>query len=177
MAEKLLYLTFKDTFNILNPGSRKAAAENIVAQLLAAAERVHKFPGDIWQYLRQDESAQAVLDDMVVKEAIAKIDEPAAAVIAPILTEEQTLDIIFRDLKRTQKSVNIVKFLVQNSGAELTFDELAAGAGITKNDLSSWMAVTSPRIPAITRPSRGVYKFNPNNLNITNHGKETDKQC
>jgi len=168
---ELLYITFKDTVANFSDNSKKIATENIAAQLLAAADRIRSDPNAIYSYLRQDSTVSInKTENLVVKELIDQLPVPE---IAPILTEEEILNIIFKDLKRTEKSLKIVKFLVQNAGTELTADEVSEGTAITKNDLSSWFSMTGNRIPAITRPSRGCFKLNPNNLNITTHGKET----
>jgi hypothetical protein len=163
MAESLLYITFKDTVgNLDNPAMKQIAIENIITQLKAAASRISADPQAIYAYLRQDTpTVTAALIELPEVPAI-----PAVSVPAPILTEDEMMDMIFKDLKRTEKSQRIIKYLIQNSGQEISVDQLTSGASINKNDLSSWMAVIGCRVPAIVRVQRGCYKFNPDKLNI-----------
>lgn len=170
MAESLLYITFKDTVSDTSPASINLAMNNLRDQLIAAAERLKIDPSAIYSYLRKDSAVkqpaipklEADLTDVneKISEALESYSQPNTLLI----TEEDILKHIFKDLKRTKKSESIIKYLVQNSGTELTVDQLTVGVGLTKNDLSSWMAITGARIPAIVRPSRGVYKFNPDKL-------------
>jgi len=170
MAESILYITFKDTTSS-NQASYNIVVNNLRGQLLAAAERVKDDSDAIYAYLRQDSVAKK-FEQIQNESAALMLGEcllaPPQPVAGPkvLFSEEEILNHIFKDLKRTRKSESIIRYLVQNSGAELTTDQLTAGAGLTKNDLSSWMAMTGQRIPAITRPSRGVYKFNPDKLII-----------
>lgn len=202
MAESLLSITFEDTVSSSDPAIMSVAINNIRDQMIAAAERIQRDPEAIYAYitirssLKKPEvlpvpviskengisAAKAILNQVVTNQqtitATSQPKHPAPALVEtiPALDEERMLDIVFKNLKRTQKSLSIVRYLVQNSGNELTVDELSAGASVPKNDLSSWLAVTGNKIPAITRPSRGIYKFNPDNLNITNNnGEETNQ--
>jgi hypothetical protein len=164
MAESLLYITFKDTVSTNDAAGQKIAIDNIVAQLVAAAERIQADPKSVFSYLRQDQVATPVKPKEVVSEPVTTAIYVTAR---PVLTEEDMMNIVFKEIKRTHKSESIVRYLVQNSGTELTIEQLTAGASINRNDLSSWLAQTGSRIAAITKPSRGVYKFNPDKLTIT----------
>ena len=172
MAESSLYITFKDTVTNNDAASKRIAIDNIVAQLVAAAERIQANPESVYSYLRQDSTVklEPVNDAPLFKnptELAKELFHAPISTITPMLSEEDMLVIIFKELKRTAKSERIMKYLVQNSGTEITVDQLTAGASVTKNDLSSWMATTGTRIPTIVRPSRGVYKFDPNKLITT----------
>jgi hypothetical protein len=156
---ELLYITFKDTVTTNDLAGQRIAITNIAAQLLAAAERIKVQPDAINDYLRSD--------SLFFPATLAKPEEIAGSIPftpAPILAEEGLLDMLFKDIKRTQKTENILRYFLQNSGAELDVQQIAAGASITTNDLSAWLATVGKKIPAIINPSRGVYKFNPNQI-------------
>lgn len=175
MAESLYYIVFKDTSANNGPASLKIAADNIALQLQAAADRIQADPGAIYSYLRQD--CQVERPKLAENENTVIPAEEPLPVFNPVAGEEEMLQILFKDLRRTQKSEKILKCLIQNSGTELDVDQLTTATSIGRNDLSSWMAVTGSRIPAITRPSRGTYKFNPDKLNTTiNHEQEEQEQ-
>jgi hypothetical protein len=166
MAESLLYVIFKDTCNG-DAQSKEIAIENIAAQLQAAAERIAVDPSAIYSYLKQETSVSKD-EPITVQVNPTPIEAELVEVgIPPVLDESQIMDIVFKDLKRTQKSLSIIKYLIQNSGVDLTVDQIAIGASVTKLDLSSWLSMTGTKIPAIVRVSRGCYRFNPNNLKIT----------
>lgn len=158
--ESLLYITFKDTVaKRFDNGSYKIAIDNIVAQLIAAAESIKADPHRVYSYLRKDTSID-------VEPALASLVAESEPLInmSPADNNEDLLNTIFENLKRTGKSEKILSYLVQNSGTELTVDQLAAGASLAKNEVSSWLAQTGLKVPAIVRVSRGTYKFNPDRL-------------
>ena len=165
--ESLLYITFKDTVaKRFDNGSYKIAIDNIVAQLIAAAESIKADPHRVYSYLRKDTSidVEPALASLVAEsEPLIAESEPLIN-MSPADNNEDLLNTIFENLKRTGKSEKILSYLVQNSGTELTVDQLAAGASLAKNEVSSWLAQTGLKVPAIVRVSRGTYKFNPDRL-------------
>ena len=155
MANSILYITFKDT---VSNNQVDLAAKSIAQQLISAAELIKEDPSKIYLYLRQD--APVFTSKPKKEEKVQEAEE-----LPVISTSDDALDTIFRTLKRTSKSEKILKYLIDNAGTDMTIEQLMVGASINKNDLSSWLAQTGKKIPAITNPSRGVYKFNPDKLN------------
>ena len=87
-----------------------------------------------------------------------EVDTEAAP---PAAGGNPVVDAIFKDLKRTKKSVAIVEFLASQAGNDLTVDQIVAGADLDKIQVSSWLAATMKSVPGLTKVSRGVYKFVP----------------
>ena len=70
-----------------------------------------------------------------------------------------TLDKIFENLKRTEKSLIVVKFLITQAGKELTVDDIVTGTKLDKTQVASWLAATSESIAGLEKVKRGVYKL------------------
>lgn len=94
--------------------------------------------------------------------------EPAPApVAAPTPTAamlERDLKVVFENLKRTEKSVTIMTFLVAEQGKELTVEQIVNGTKLDKTQISSWLAITGKTIKGLENVKRGVYKFTPINV-------------
>lgn len=71
---------------------------------------------------------------------------------------------IFEDLKRTEKSVNIVTAFAKAGGTELTLDQIMKATKLDKNDICSWLNQTGKSVKAIVKTGRGLYKFDPDKL-------------
>lgn len=88
-------------------------------------------------------------------------EPPAAAAPVVALLPEATLAEIFKDLKRTEKSVTIMTFLVGEQGKDLTVEQIVNGTKLDKTQISSWLAITGKTIKGLENVKRGVYKFTP----------------
>lgn len=113
----------------------------------------------------KDARAQAIIAEEEAQLAAAK---PQKAVVtaksAPAATTEDpvkiVIDKIFENLKRTEKSVNIVTAFAK-AGKEMTLDELMKDTKLNKNDLCSWLNQTGKNVKAIMKTGRGLYKLDP----------------
>ena len=157
-----LYIKFEDTVHD-GSNNQKEAIDHIVLQLIAAAKAIEANRNAVYDYLRSDKSVP-------ITTAISLFNNPALlekAVSADIDNEiEGMLTSVFTKLKRTKKSERIVRHFINNSGHDISINELMEGCSMSKNDMASWLATTGKNIPAIVNPTRGVYKFNPDKLSI-----------
>jgi hypothetical protein len=161
MSQSSLYITFRDTCSDRNPAGQQIALDNIVAQLLAAADRIRADKAAIYDYIRLDSSLTAkpeMAKPEMAKPEMAK-PVPADDVVQTMLTT------IFSKLKRTQKSEAIVKYFIENSGSELSVEKICNGTGLSMRAVTNWICQTSNKVTAVTNPARGIYKFNPDKLN------------
>ena len=156
MSQSLLYITFKDTCSEKNLEGQKIALNNVIAQLYAAVDRIKADPTSVYDYVRIDSPYSHKLVEPKLTTPAKLIDETTA--------NEEMLESVFVNLKRTHKSDKIIKYFIQNSGNEVDVDEIAAGASLSKADVNSWLGQTGKKVAAITNPARGVYKFNPDKL-------------
>lgn len=88
-------------------------------------------------------------------------EPPVAPAPVVALLPEATLAAIFKDLKRTEKSVTIMTFLVNEQGKDLTVEQIVNGTKLDKTQISSWLAITGKTIKGLENVKRGVYKFTP----------------
>jgi hypothetical protein len=165
MDDPILYITFKDTVSSSNDKGLGIVVENLRNQLLNVADKIKADPETIYHYIRQDlPILQINLSAPIIVSPSAGWPPPQETNNTQINGEQTLIDQIFKDLKKTHKSEAIIKYMVQNSGIDLTVDQIAQGASITKQELTSWLSQTAKKIPAIENTSRGIYKFNPNQL-------------
>jgi hypothetical protein len=165
MSESILSITFKDTVDLSNPVSFNHAIAEIIEQLNSAAKLIAKDNSAVYDYLRVE--GPYAKSNVAPKITIIKPEAATNTVEINnnhVTDEDEMLSNLFSNLKRTQKSESILKYFVQNSGADLTIEQISEGASLSKSDLASWLAQTATKIPAITKPARGIYKFNPDKL-------------
>ena len=170
-----LSISFNDTVDTDGRLEVTLCANSLARQLLLAAEKVKSDPSAIYDYLtitgpcpKPDNSPKATTELIPKPEpetTLPAIYKGTVRQDDPIDSEASMLDkALSKLMKRTEKSKAILKVFVANSGADVSADTLSADSGYNKNDLSSWLAQVGIKIKAITKVSRGVYKFNPDNL-------------
>ena len=170
MTTQTLSILFEDSISdSTNPAVVAASAENLARQILSAAEKIKADGKAVNHYIRITTPCPSFAPTEAMKptETVTIAPTVEAPKIPKVLTVDETIPLlekVFADLKRTEKSVKIVSVFAANSGIDLSIDRLVRDTGLNKNDLSSWLAQTGKRIKAITNPSRGVYKFDPDKL-------------
>lgn len=89
-------------------------------------------------------------DDEVTKAPTGKIHEEDSKYV---------IDKIFKELKRTGKSVKIITALA-STGEDMSIGEIATATGFDKNDVSSWLSGTAKNVTGVERSGHGKYKLN-----------------
>ena len=161
MAASTISIQFRDSVDFANKAAVQATISNLVKQLASAAEKIAKDPSTVYSFIRvtsdwPDDSTPEVVSAPVKKEEPKVPVEP--------LTPEGMYERVFEKLKRTEKSKSMLRVFITNSGNDLDLERLVNESGLGRADVNSWLAQTGKRIPAITNPARGVYKFDPDKL-------------
>ena len=73
---------------------------------------------------------------------------------------------VFDKIKRTGKSINIINFFITNKDKDLEVPEILKGTKLSSSDFGSWVQGTGSSIKAVTKVSRGVYRFDSSKVKV-----------
>jgi hypothetical protein len=82
---------------------------------------------------------------------------PAPAVSSAVSDEVLTKAVLANFDRLTEKTRTLVTFFVKNKDKKVTKAEIVKGSGLADPDVTSWLAVPSKNIKALTNPERGFY--------------------
>ena len=190
LVEKNPNIVIADTVLIMKPEDYMNRADTPVNLQLAEAMS-HKGPGPkpakkkVEPVVIRDEEDEAESDEgppVVQAKSVAEYKSTKAkAIIAEEADQEKSVvtvkstvvptpdaaqeltDKIFEKLSRTKKSVTIISAFAK-AGKEMTLEELMKVTKLNKNDVSSWLNQTGKTVKAIVKLSRGLYKFDPDQV-------------
>ena len=81
------------------------------------------------------------------------------------LPDDTILNSLFENIKKTEKSQVILKYLVDNRDTDITTSALVAGTKLDNNGVGSWLQTTGKLIKAISSPKRGYWRFDSSKVN------------
>lgn len=96
------------------------------------------------------------------QKAYSKVNTAAtpAPVTAPVTSfndEALTKAVLANFARLTDKTKTMVAFFVKNKDKKVTKADIVKGTGLADPDVTSWLAVPSKNIKALTNPERGFY--------------------
>lgn len=167
-----ILLQFKDTIPSLDDKAAvDAAVDNLAKQLIAAADKIKQDSSAVYSFITMyapytDHVNRPKPTPLLTPEPVKVAAQPVAK---PIVNPEvnhvgMLINRVFEKLKRTEKSMKMIAAFAVNSGTDLTIERLVNDTGLSKNDVCAWLAQTGKKLPCVTNPARGVYKFDPDKL-------------
>jgi len=171
MPKSTIFITFQCSLaSIADAQAVSAAADNVREQLLAAAEQI-KQSGDVYKYIQatipfeqQDQPQTVIAPEPVIT--------PAAITVPPVDDNTEALvQQMMKNLRRTNKSVKIIRAFANNSGTDVSIEQLTNETGLSRNEVQTWLNQTAKKITGIINPTKGIYKFDPDKLHLTTNNK------
>jgi hypothetical protein len=150
MSDAIIFVKFQNTLYENTVSSQQRAIGDIVEQLKAAVKRIENDSTAIYDYVRMEVYVPPGKSPVeTIPTSIAIIPTSGSIPANPQSTENDIVESVFKSLKKTDKSLRIIKYFAQNSGLELNVDQISSGASISKSDLSVWFATTGKNVKAI----------------------------
>lgn len=110
------------------------------------------------EYKKLQASGQSETQGTTVEVEVVDVDEVG----------EKLHELIFTDMiRKTSKSLAIMKYLITNRDKVVNISDIASAAGLTNGDVSIWLSTTGQNVKGLTDGGkRGTYIFNTSKIKV-----------